>query len=225
MTDERQMDEFVSASYRDVAKETTPSHLNEKVLRMAANAAQRSQYSRFTSWTRPLAWAATIALCLAITLEVTRGPVPDAGIGESMSEQSKSEQSMPKESIDEETDAFADDTPAAASPNKAMVDDIRRKRAAEEPRREVRSHQVAPLSFEVKDANVLQHVEELERLQSGSSNEALLDEVVVGCSQETRTSADIWLECITALKEAGDVAAAEIEEELLIEVFPDFKMP
>lgn len=253
MTDERQNDEFVSASYREVAKETTPSNLDEIVLRMAVNAAQRPQYSRFISWTRPLAWAATIALCLAITLEVTRVPVPDEAFS----------QSMPKQKLDKEADAFDDEIPAAAtslapqkleqakiqpaaapaSRDQEMLDDGLRKRAVEEPRREGRGRSLAPLTFEVKDANVLQHVEELERLQSGTNNEQGPEEVVVsssatadiafaadieaprGCPDNMRTTADIWLECITALKDAGDVTTAEYEEELLIEVFPDFKMP
>ena len=72
MSDKRQYpdstaaaDEQVSTTYRELASERAPDHLNEKVLRKAAQRAARPPYSRSIMWTRPLAWAATIALCLA----------------------------------------------------------------------------------------------------------------------------------------------------------------
>ena len=84
MTNEREhpksvheTDALVSKTYADMADERTPDRLNKLVLRKAANAA-RPQYSRSMRWMRPAAWAATIAICLAITLQVTKVPVPDA---------------------------------------------------------------------------------------------------------------------------------------------------
>jgi hypothetical protein len=255
MTDESLNDAIVSAKYQEVAGETTPSYLNEKVLRMAANAAKRPQYSRFMSWTRPLAWAATIALCLAITLEVTRVPVPDEGLIAPMPEQTPQEQRMDDaaEAFEAEAPARAKSAapqkleqakvpPAAVSTDKELDSNILNKRAADEPRRDIRNRQLNSLTFEVKDADVLQHVEELERLQSGTSNEQVLEEAVAGapatadtavqsyatpqgCPEEKRTTPETWLECISALYESGDTATAEYEAELLIEVFPDFKMP
>jgi len=69
-------DAQVSAVYRDSAAVTTPEHLDTLVLRRAASVA-RPPLGRMRSWTRPLAWAATIALSLAIVLEVARSPAPD----------------------------------------------------------------------------------------------------------------------------------------------------
>lgn len=66
-------DPLVADTYRALANERTPDHLNEKVLRMAARES-RTRYSVARSWTRPLAWAATIGLSLAIVLELTRLP-------------------------------------------------------------------------------------------------------------------------------------------------------
>jgi hypothetical protein len=77
MSNDRHHDEQVSAAYQDLAKERTPEHLDHQVLRMAKANAERPQYSRWTAWSRPLAWAATVALCLAITLEVTQVTTPD----------------------------------------------------------------------------------------------------------------------------------------------------
>ena len=50
----------VSASYREIATETAPAHLDRKVLE-AARAASRTRYGLARAWMRPLAWAATIA--------------------------------------------------------------------------------------------------------------------------------------------------------------------
>ena len=77
MSNDRHHDEQVSAAYQDLAKERVPEHLDNSVLRMAKANVERPKYSRWTAWSRPLAWAATVALCLAITLEVTQVPTPD----------------------------------------------------------------------------------------------------------------------------------------------------
>lgn len=74
MTDERQQDDTVSAEYRELAREKTPAHLDARVLGMARKHAKRPSYAGSIRWTRPLAWAATITLCLAITLEIARTP-------------------------------------------------------------------------------------------------------------------------------------------------------
>ncbi|MGA8204274.1 MAG: hypothetical protein WB812_07110, partial [Woeseiaceae bacterium] len=64
-------DERVSRGYRDVATETAPRHLDSAVLAQAAGAT-RSRYARSVAWTKPLAYAATIVLCVTIVLQLTR---------------------------------------------------------------------------------------------------------------------------------------------------------
>lgn len=71
-TDHRDDDQRLTDAYRAVANERAPDYLNEKVLRLAAS--RRTPYFRARTWTRPLAWAATIGLSLAIVLEMTRVP-------------------------------------------------------------------------------------------------------------------------------------------------------
>lgn len=75
MSNEPYNDDKVSQAYRSLADEKTPVHLDRKILEMAAAEAQQPRYSRWMAWSRPLAWAATITLCLAITLELTREQV------------------------------------------------------------------------------------------------------------------------------------------------------
>ena len=61
----------VADAYREIATQTTPPELDERILQLAADGA-RSRYGTARSWTRPLAWAAMIVLSLAVVLEFTR---------------------------------------------------------------------------------------------------------------------------------------------------------
>jgi hypothetical protein len=70
-----QDDRLVSAAYRDIADERAPEHLNHSILQQAATTA-KPRYARSMSWMRPMAWAATIGLSLAIVLEITQVPQP-----------------------------------------------------------------------------------------------------------------------------------------------------
>ena len=70
-------DVLVSQAYRDLADERTPERLDRTILRAAAKEA-RPRYSRFIAWTRPMAWAATVMLSVALVLELTDTPSPEA---------------------------------------------------------------------------------------------------------------------------------------------------
>lgn len=76
-TDTQYRDRRLSDTYKALADERAPDHLSDRVLRLAAG---ETPYSRARAWTRPLAWAATIGLSLAIVLELNRLPpeTPDA---------------------------------------------------------------------------------------------------------------------------------------------------
>lgn len=82
MTDERDnraSDRLVSDTYREVANERAPQVLNDKVLRMAAGAKPARSLIP-GPWMKPVAWAATIGLSLAIVLELTQVPQTPADI-------------------------------------------------------------------------------------------------------------------------------------------------
>ena len=66
----------VSRVYRQLADERPPEHLSRSVLDEAIKAV-RPRYARSRAWTRPLAWAATVALSVAIVLEFGREPVQE----------------------------------------------------------------------------------------------------------------------------------------------------
>ena len=67
---------LVADTYRSLATEQTPEHLDQRVLGMATRAS-RTRYSRTRAWVRPLAWAATIGLSIALVLEITRVPLTE----------------------------------------------------------------------------------------------------------------------------------------------------
>ena len=70
-------DARVRDHYRKASTETVPEHLDEQVLRHAADAAGRGGWRRHEAWFRPLGIAAAVALSLVVLLE-TDTPSPSA---------------------------------------------------------------------------------------------------------------------------------------------------
>lgn len=100
MTSERDKfegDERVTKAYRELGAEKTPESLNQTIIEMAAQDAQQAGARNTLSavWMKPLAWAATIGLSLAIVLELTQVPTTtiryDAPPGENRSAITKDE--------------------------------------------------------------------------------------------------------------------------------------
>jgi len=203
MTNERQhpdsaaeTDETVSATYRELSREGAPNHLNDKVLQQAAKHALRPRYSRSIVWTRPLAWAATVALCLAIVLEVTRVPAP--------------------EEVQVPVQAPVRQQPETLKDIKSQLGRSAAKQAAKEPKSEVRRRETA------YDAEVdFNSVEE--SVVSGKVKFEMQD--ADECSDEMRADPVKWLACIADLEESGDVEATLRQREALREAFPQFEMP
>ncbi len=70
---------LVTETYRDLASEKTPEHLNRAVLKKAvlkqtSSKMRAAKEPLSARWMRPLTWAATIGLSLAIVLEVSKLP-------------------------------------------------------------------------------------------------------------------------------------------------------
>lgn len=71
-----EVDESIANAYRALARERTPGRLDEDVLRMARETSD-SRLARSRRWTRPLAWAAMLALSVVLVLETAREPETD----------------------------------------------------------------------------------------------------------------------------------------------------
>ena len=76
MTDERKQphrDPLVARHYRDIAVEESPERVDKRILARASSIA-KPRYARLRMWSRPLGWAMTIALSIALVLQLTRPP-------------------------------------------------------------------------------------------------------------------------------------------------------
>ena len=77
MTNERDKeltDELVSETYRKLESPQAPDHLNRAVLSMAADKRPGRTGFVLSAWMKPVTFAATIALSLAIVLELSEMP-------------------------------------------------------------------------------------------------------------------------------------------------------
>ena len=205
MTDERPSrrndvtDAEVSKTYREIATERTPASLNERVLR-AANARTGHGYSRTISWLRPMAWAATIGLCLAIVIELSdvsqlgeplperRSIEPAASPEESAVKAKESPVGLAAPAADGRIDIGSEDKrernlPAAAALENAgrdeaaaalesAGDDGSAATPAPETRRDSPRRNADTRGFEISDAPILEEAEELARMRQGPNQEA-----------------------------------------------------
>jgi hypothetical protein len=161
-------DRLVSDTYKVLACEQAPDHLNEKILRRAA--AGRSRYSRTRAWTRPLAWAATIGLSLALVLELNRLPQIEpepAGVSLSGPESAPDLSAQAdKGRIDEEGTAATAPTQTPAST--AAVDrTIAPERSKPAVPIEDRTDHVSMDEFVPQEMTVLRDAENMARAQAG----------------------------------------------------------
>jgi len=253
MSNERKdqdQDRLVTETYKSLARERAPDHLNEKVLRVAAQAG-RSRYTLARTWMRPAAWVATISLSLAIVLELNRLPqVEPESVGISSSD-------VPAVPVEQDSDEAPNVAPTIAST-------IERQNAAEV------NDSDATRQFAPKDMAVLREAENKARLQAGpdqagavvtrmddvaEDRAAVVDTVAaeksaavpsgeafagrslaarlekkelaagLSCPEEVRKTAESWYACIEALRDEGAVDAAGREFEDFERKFPDFVDP
>jgi len=206
-TESNHNDPRVSEAYQGLAKEGTPPELDRRILAMAAGKS-RSRYGMARAWVRPVAWAATIGLSLAIVLEISQlkyetTPQLDADNVETLEEA-----------------LIPDDAPARED------DDNRTRRESAK-----RSDAPAPVQLSVP-------AEEQARSRSGSdpASAAAVEALSLGaattlekkeqvryCDPDLRSSAETWYTCIEDLRAQGRDDDANSEFLLLLAEFPDFE--
>ena len=124
-------DDLVSAIYRELGDEKAPEHLNRAVLEMAAHptkgTVRRGRGGFFvTAWMKPVAWAATIGLCLAIVIEYAQIPAPNEQLDVAPAVDSVRDDFAPAERnlLDEsETRAKLQSEPSPARADKPVIVD------------------------------------------------------------------------------------------------------
>ena len=237
MTEERsnpENDPLVTRAYRKAATETTPPALDDAVLLKARQAVSGSGWSRYAKtiyWLRPMAWAATIGLSLAIILELTTTPPVESEL------LMDTPAALPVEEVlaprrDTRKLIMDDATPAPAEAAGAPRQDV------QQPQKSKVTDAPAPIASE---AEVKEELERLiryrEEAESRSADRPLAAEdaaaaqpsaayaIAVPCGEQETRAPETWLECIERLDEQGRYVDAQRERERLAEAFPDFELP
>ena len=214
----------VSGAYRGIASETTRPEIDERVLKLAA-AGVRSRYGLARAWVRPLAWAATIALSVALVLELTRDievPGPTVPV-ETLDEPSRSDADLMRSKEEKDVQQNAAKRmpvarPEAAAPATLSADDLAPLREAEE---QARMRSVDASAYSTQDAaaepQVRAAAEEALSVAAGAATDP------AWCDAEARAAADSWYACIQQLLDQDLVAEAEHELEAFNRAHPDFE--
>lgn len=206
MTNERktnvpgaEQDALVSETYREIAQERAPEHLNKSVLDTAARAA-RPRYSQLRSWTRPVAWAATIMLSFALILELTQSPVQEPA---NRNEAGTSDASEP---------AFGQ---AAETPMLERAEEMARMQQG-------RNDQPAQRAPETSERAPAPAAAPTVSSKASFEDAAALADNLSPCDAAATADPESWQQCIDELEEAGLADIAREQRALLAEAFPDF---
>lgn len=229
-------DPRVSAAYRDLGTPSTPAELDRCILEHAATAARHRPPGLLQRWTRPLAWAATITICAAIVLEVSRTPGPD-GLPQvpvlDLETAAPAAAELPRDAglaapadARAESEALQPGGPAEATP----AAETARQRSAGSAKTAPKAAPKAAMSEPLQ--------EQADSLEAARTQEAGTDAVralampaAVGlndavaapaCDAEQRADPERWQACIDHLEQRGDHDMASRERELLGDAFPEF---
>ncbi len=219
MTEERShsdsvRDTLVSRTYREAAVERVPDDLNQAVLQRARQHSS-NRYSRSVIWLRPMAWAATIGLCLAIVVEINNVPQPTpeqmalpAAPADTISDGKK---------LDEEAvqDIRTEGGAASSDMNEAVVPQRIETEALQQRARKTVDDQ-GRVSLQDVPQHSKSEARELEFVPA---------EIPATCNAQARATPETWLACIEALEEDGLDEVAGEQREQLQAVYPDFDMP
>ncbi len=210
MTEERnttevgtEKDALLTQTYRELARERVPDHLDRAVLKAAAKNA-RPRYSRLRSWTRPMAWAATVMLSVALVLQINKVPGPEGVIFddaalkvEPQAPQPDARSDAPIESVEAEVleeapatapirslnaagEAPRETEPESAAAKQLVEVPLQQKKQRFELRRDSMDamEPAAPATevdnFRLPDADMLGRADEMARTRSGENKESAL---------------------------------------------------
>jgi len=230
MTNERDkadMDARVSEAYRELSAPRVPDHLNQTILRMAAKQSPGKLNSLFAKWMKPVTVTATIALSLAIVLELTEMPTTAIQMEAVPAIESQAE-SVREEFTPQETDSLDRAEGRARS-------------QFEQSSMPVREDEPAPADalileeLVLKDTDLVksQAKDKIDSFAASPSAAALPaarklaadmpdanQPATATCDEKARQSAETWLDCIDKLRESGFSLDADREYEAFILEYP-----
>lgn len=234
--DREDMDALVSETYRELPAPRAPDHINQTILRMAEKKGRGRSDFLFAAWVKPVTLAATIALSLAIVLELSEVPVTSVPLEVAPAAR---EELAPQETdrLDQAEDRARSKlqrvpTPARAnySPpaDKGLLEELVLedtdpvKREAKSKIESFATSPPAPVlpaaskrAADMPDSNQPAAISTI-----GFAMEIGESELSAACDERARQSADSWLACIDQLRESGATLDAEREYEAFMLEYP-----
>lgn len=217
----------VSDAYRDLARETTPAGLDERVLAMAARES-RSRYGVARFWIRPVAWAAMIGISLVFVLELTsftdiplENGAPQLPVSEERVHQDAELRKAGHTDSPGQSTGATEETAVVVAPTSLSTEATSPPAADDE---------LEP-GFVVEDSALPESAAKRALVPAASARREAavvssdLTETERFCDSDARESVDDWYECIRELREQGLVEEASAELEALVRAFPDFREP
>jgi len=240
MTTEKEVlegDELVTETYRELGIEKAPEHLNQAILRMASQGGKQAPARGilFAAWMKPVAWAATIGLSLAIVLELSQ--VPTVAVRSD---------NIPAAELMREEAAFQDADVSEKAENRARLQSVPNRQAISEDElgRSTITHDdveilsrepkgkidavAAPASSISRPSPATEGISAARKRavdlpadsQSVASYSLLMEQkesdIADSCDAAVRLSEESWLECIENLRRSGKEDAADREYEAFI---------
>ena len=233
-------DPLVSRTYRETASESVPAGLDQAVLRQAKREGGR-RYSRSVVWLRPMAWAATIGLCLAIVIELSNVPQLDSALIEVPAAarvnpeiKGKVDSLAEPETLEEIRSDIADGVTAADAAPRYEAEQLEqraRKTVDEDGRVNLQSipqlnktDLVPAVSAPAAALGPKRSASELDSLGASAGLSAVAD-LESPCDADAQATPELWLECIAGLEDDGRDDLADLQREQLQEAFPSFVLP
>jgi hypothetical protein len=227
-----EVDSLVTRTYKEVASELTPEHLNKAVMKQAADAA-RPRYLRSVSWTRPMAWAATVTLCVALVLEVTNAPVPEISDvvlpSDRLEAPPPASSAAPAPKLNRPDPVKAEALPEAMQEAVAPAERKRTAKMSKDLRQQVAAKPASAEEFSMKDDDMLRRAKEIATLQTGdiSESDQKLGATTIAagsaepsCSETDVAKPDTWLLCIQKLEDTGRMVEANEQRAFYNAAYP-----
>jgi len=227
-----EVDSLVTRTYKEVASELTPEHLNKAVMKQAADAA-RPRYLRSVSWTRPMAWAATITLCVALVLEVTNAPAPeisDVALPPGrLDAPPPAPAAAPAPRLNRPDPVKAEALPEAMQEAEVPAERKRTTKTSKDFRQQIAAKPASADEFSMKDEDMLSRAREIATLQTGAISESdqelgattvAADSAKPSCSETDVAKPDTWLLCIQKLEDTNRMAEANEQRALYNAAYP-----
>lgn len=231
------VDSVVTRTYKELAGDLAPEHLDRAILKQATDAV-RPRYLRSISWTRPMAWAATITLCVGLVLEVTKAPEPVST--DTLMAPGRLDAPAPSLDVPEPVPGKAEATRVLMeeAQKEAREAPAERKRAAKINANSRQQDAAPPASAEVlsmRDDDVLGRAKEVEALSIddiGESDQALRSAASSAASPELESpacdetevaTAASWILCIKKLEDAGRTIDAKEQRALYDAAYPAYE--